>query len=118
MGRGGGWIVISVADDQPNERGIERHHEGDEQSTIQTGICCADVFLALVADERGQLTDFGQLCKGDDPCNDDEKRNEFHEIRPLSVSVLEFDAFLEHGVVLADERRLCQGGKRAIHEEP
>ena len=31
---------------------------------------------------------------------------------------MEFDAFLEHGVVLADERRFCQSGKRAVHEEP
>ena len=62
------------------------------------------------------MTDFGQLCKGDDPCNDDEKRNEFQEIRPLSVSVVEFDAFLEHGVVLADERRFRKGRECAIHK--
>ena len=27
-------------------------------------------------------------------------------------------AFLEHGVVLADERRFARSGERAVHEEP
>ena len=112
------WIVIAVADQQPNEAAVESSHEGNEQSSVEARISLADVLLFLVPDQRRQLANFGQLGQRDDTSNDDEKRDEFHVDGLLSKSVMEFHALLKHGVILADERRLCQGGKRPVHEEP
>ena len=72
MGRSARRRVIAVAHDQPNERGIKQGHEHHEQPSIQAGVGFTDVLLFLVANEGRQLTNFGQLGKGNHPCNDDE----------------------------------------------
>ena len=118
MRRGRRWVVVAVANQQPNEAAVKSHHKGNEQSSVKAGISFADVLLFLVPDQRRQLANLGQLGQRDDTSNDDEKRNEFHVDGLLSKSVMEFHALLKHGVILADERRLCQSGKRPVHEEP